>query len=237
MEELNVIGQKARKAATQLAHLNTEQKNRILSMVADLLEKYTDGILEANTLDLKQGKKMGLTGAIMDRLTLSGERISGIADGLREIVQLDEIDVIDPQSRQRELEIGTCLSSVSFIRLRREKDPVSIGLPTGRTGQPGRHHQLAVAIGRCGIEVVDTCSEHRVEHCLGPLLSPTLLEERRCTKDDAATAVTCGTEGFLADHGANVAHRTRTSACSEGRCSHTCGDLAERLSCQRRWWW
>ncbi len=70
MEELNIIGQKARKAATQLAHLNTEQKNKVLSLVADLLEKYTPGILEANALDLEQGKKMGLKGAIMDRLML-----------------------------------------------------------------------------------------------------------------------------------------------------------------------
>lgn len=90
MEELNVIGQKAQKAATQLAHLNTEQKNGVLSMVADMLEKYTENILEANKLDLEQGKKMGLTGAIIDRLTLSLERISGIADGLREVVQLDD---------------------------------------------------------------------------------------------------------------------------------------------------
>ena len=90
MEELNIIGQKARKAAMQLAHLNTEQKNLVLSMAADLLEEYTPGILEANALDLEQGKKMGLKGAIMDRLMLSKERISGIAEGLREIVQLDD---------------------------------------------------------------------------------------------------------------------------------------------------
>ncbi|MCP4310364.1 MAG: glutamate-5-semialdehyde dehydrogenase [Bacteroidetes bacterium] len=90
MEELNVIGKRAKKAASQLAHLNTEQKNRILSMVADLLEINTDGILEANTVDLEQGKKMGLKGAIMDRLTLSNERILGVAEGLREIVQLDD---------------------------------------------------------------------------------------------------------------------------------------------------
>ena len=90
MEELNVIGQKAKKAAGQLAHLNTELKNRILSMVADLLEKNAGGIIEANLLDLRQGEKMGLKGAIMDRLTLTRERISGIAEGMREIVQLDD---------------------------------------------------------------------------------------------------------------------------------------------------
>jgi glutamate-5-semialdehyde dehydrogenase len=101
MEELDLIGKKARKAAGQLAHLNTEQKNRILAMVADLLEKYTDSILEANTKDLEQGREMGLKGAIVDRLTLTGDRISGMAEGLREIVQLeDPIGEIDEMKKR-----------------------------------------------------------------------------------------------------------------------------------------
>lgn len=90
MSELIEIGKNARKAAGQLAHLNTEQKNRVLLLVADLLEQYSAGILEANAVDLEQGKEMGLKGAIVDRLTLSGERISGIAEGLREVVQLED---------------------------------------------------------------------------------------------------------------------------------------------------
>lgn len=85
-----MIGKRAKAAAGQLANLNTEQKNGILMLVADLLEKYTEKILEANGRDLEVGKEMGLTGAIVDRLTLSGERISGIAEGLREIVQLED---------------------------------------------------------------------------------------------------------------------------------------------------
>ena len=59
-------------------------------MVADLLEKNASSILEANAADLKQGEEMGLKGAIVERLTLSHERIKGIADGLREIVQLED---------------------------------------------------------------------------------------------------------------------------------------------------
>lgn len=90
MEELIEIGKRARKAAGQLAHLNTEQKNRILLMVADKLEKYSGRILEANSRDLELGKELGLKGAIVDRLTLSGERINGIAEGLREIVRLED---------------------------------------------------------------------------------------------------------------------------------------------------
>lgn len=90
MTELNQIGKRAKKAAGQLAHLNTEQKNKVLLLVAEFLESHSETILKANTIDLEQGKRMGLTGAIMDRLTLSGERITGIAEGIREIVQLDD---------------------------------------------------------------------------------------------------------------------------------------------------
>ena len=90
MEELNEIGKKAKQATGQLANLNTDQKNKVLMLVAELLEKHTDTILKANALDLEQGNEMGLKGAIVDRLTLSGERIAGIAEGLREIDQLED---------------------------------------------------------------------------------------------------------------------------------------------------
>jgi glutamate-5-semialdehyde dehydrogenase len=90
MNELNEIGKKAKQASGQLANLNTEKKNQILMLVADLLEKQSSTILEANAIDLEQGKTMGLKGAIVDRLTLSSERITGIAEGLREIVQLED---------------------------------------------------------------------------------------------------------------------------------------------------
>ncbi len=90
MNELIEIGKRAKEASKQLAHLNTDQKNRVLILVADLLESSTSTILEANAADLKQGEEMGLKGAIVERLTLSPDRIRGIADGLREIVQLED---------------------------------------------------------------------------------------------------------------------------------------------------
>ena len=90
MKELIEIGKRAREASGQLAHLNTDQKNRVLQMVADLLESSASHILKANAADLKQGEEMGLKGAIVERLTLSKERIKGIADGIREIVQLED---------------------------------------------------------------------------------------------------------------------------------------------------
>jgi len=90
MSELIEIGKRAKEASKQLAHLNTEQKNRVLLLVADLLENARSELLEANEADLKQGEEMGLKGAIVERLTLSGSRIKEIAAGLREIVQLED---------------------------------------------------------------------------------------------------------------------------------------------------
>jgi len=90
MEELIQIGKKAKQAAAQLASLNTEKKNQALLKVADLLEENREEILAANAKDLVQGKELGLKGAIVDRLTLSPDRIAGVANGLREIVQLED---------------------------------------------------------------------------------------------------------------------------------------------------
>ncbi len=90
MDELIEIGKKAKQASGQLANLNTEMKNKVLLLVAELLEKYSNTILEANAIDLNKAKEMGLKGAIIDRLNLSGERITGIANGLREVVQLED---------------------------------------------------------------------------------------------------------------------------------------------------
>lgn len=90
MNELIEIGKRAKEASGQLAHLNTDQKNKILIRVSDLLEKSASNILDANASDLKLGVEMGLKGAIMERLTLTRERIGGIADGLREIAQLED---------------------------------------------------------------------------------------------------------------------------------------------------
>jgi len=90
MKELDEIGLKARQASMQLAHLNTDQKNRVLLMVADLLERSVTPLLGANAIDLKEANAMGLKGAIVERLTLSDEKIKGIAEGLRQIVQLED---------------------------------------------------------------------------------------------------------------------------------------------------
>jgi glutamate-5-semialdehyde dehydrogenase len=78
---------RARNAATQLAQFSTEQKNSILLAMAGELDRNVNDILAANRADLES---CGLSGAMLDRLSLNPERVSAMAEGIREVVQLPD---------------------------------------------------------------------------------------------------------------------------------------------------
>jgi glutamate-5-semialdehyde dehydrogenase len=78
---------RARHACSQLAQFSSEQKNSILLAMAHELDRNVNDILAANRADLEA---CGLSGAMLDRLSLNPERVSGMAEGIREIVQLPD---------------------------------------------------------------------------------------------------------------------------------------------------
>jgi glutamate-5-semialdehyde dehydrogenase len=80
----------ARAAAPDLAALPTDTKNDALHAIADALIANTDEILAANAGDLEDGHAAGLTAALIDRLTLTPERIRAIADQTRDIAALTD---------------------------------------------------------------------------------------------------------------------------------------------------
>lgn len=80
----------ARAASAELATLPTEVKNRALHAIADALVAQTDAILEANRGDLEDGAAAGLTTALIDRLTLTPERIAAIAEQARDVAALPD---------------------------------------------------------------------------------------------------------------------------------------------------
>lgn len=86
--EVLAMGVLARAASHELAKLSTSQKNDILLAMADALEADTDSLLEANGRDIAAARENGLTAAMMDRLLLTPERITGIATGIREVAAL-----------------------------------------------------------------------------------------------------------------------------------------------------
>ncbi|MGI5892656.1 MAG: glutamate-5-semialdehyde dehydrogenase [Bacillota bacterium] len=90
----------AKKASRKLAVMSTETKNRILLNMADALEQETDFIIEANSLDMESERKKGTDAGILDRLLLTPERISEMANGLRSLAGLaDPIGKIESMSK------------------------------------------------------------------------------------------------------------------------------------------
>lgn len=83
------ILQAAKQAAPALARANSKTRNQALATIADELSTRAGEVLAANGIDLEsnQGK---LSSGLMDRLRLTPERISGLAEAVREVMELEE---------------------------------------------------------------------------------------------------------------------------------------------------
>ena len=105
---LRAIGSSAREAAQGLAQLSTTKKNEILAAMAEALRAQTADILKANALDISAAEAADLDPAIIDRLTLTSERMDGIAAAIDVVEALpDPVGAIDDARRlPNGLEIG-----------------------------------------------------------------------------------------------------------------------------------
>ncbi len=79
------MGKKAKEASKKLLTLDTRIKNKALVMIAEELINKKEEIKEANRIDLENGKKEGLSFALLDRLELTDKRIEAMSQGLLEI--------------------------------------------------------------------------------------------------------------------------------------------------------
>ena len=89
-EMLEKLGQNAKNAEVVLRNLSTNDKNRTLETVAQALVDHTEEILKANALDVENGKNNQMPEGLIDRLMLNAGRIEGMADGLRQLVGLED---------------------------------------------------------------------------------------------------------------------------------------------------
>lgn len=102
------MGIAAKEAAFQLATASTAQKNQALAIIADELEANAEDILAANAKDIEQGREAGLTEALLDRLLLNPERLTGIANDVRNVISLN--DPVGSELDSKVLENGMSLS-------------------------------------------------------------------------------------------------------------------------------
>ncbi|MCH2201595.1 MAG: glutamate-5-semialdehyde dehydrogenase [Fuerstiella sp.] len=84
------VGQRARVAAQQLATATGEQKLRWLKRVAVGLRENSREILAANEVDVTAAEANGTTGAMVDRLRLTEDRLAAVGDSVVEIGQLPD---------------------------------------------------------------------------------------------------------------------------------------------------
>ncbi|HJJ46517.1 MAG TPA: glutamate-5-semialdehyde dehydrogenase, partial [Methanocorpusculum sp.] len=102
--------EKARSLKAAAAALSGEAKNAALASMADALIKNTDNILSANSEDVKKAEGV-LSVSMIDRLSLTKERIASMASGLKDLITLE-----NPVGRileERTLYNGLSLSKVS----------------------------------------------------------------------------------------------------------------------------
>ena len=87
---LTEIGKRAKDAAAKLAVTSTEDKNRILLAMANALRENCDKILEANAIDIENGRKNNMSESLIDRLMLNKDRIEGMAKGIEDVINLPD---------------------------------------------------------------------------------------------------------------------------------------------------
>ena len=104
MLSVEAICIRAKQASCSLALLSAVKKNAALAALADWLDAHQDEILRENKLDIKDGINSGLSDAMVDRLTLTLDRIKGIARDVRSVINLP--DPVGEEFEEKILENG-----------------------------------------------------------------------------------------------------------------------------------
>lgn len=125
MSKLEIMGQRAKEASYDLGVATVGEKNNALIYMAEELLKAKDDIIEANKIDLKNAKEKGISDSMLDRLELNLDRINAMADGLNDIVKLQDPvgEVIAMWERPNGLQIGQKRVPIGVIGIIYEARP------------------------------------------------------------------------------------------------------------------
>lgn len=106
--ELTEICKRAKEVSRQVGNLATDTKNRTLYAVADALVDRSEEIIQENAKDIARGKENHMPEGLIDRLLLTRERMEQIAEGLRQVADLEDPigEVLSMKKRPNGLMIG-----------------------------------------------------------------------------------------------------------------------------------
>ena len=105
---IQTLGIRAKDASRLCAKLGTQAKNRGLLAVAGELRSQSAYLLEENEKDLKAAKEKGVKQSLIDRLRLTEQRISDMAEGLTQVAALEDPigEVLSMKNRPNGLRVG-----------------------------------------------------------------------------------------------------------------------------------
>ncbi len=89
-KDVRAVARRARDAAVEVAPLSSAAKDAALHAMADALDAATDEVLTANERDLAAGRAAGTSEGLLDRLALNPQRVTAMAQGLRDVAALSD---------------------------------------------------------------------------------------------------------------------------------------------------
>ncbi|HCL25958.1 MAG TPA: glutamate-5-semialdehyde dehydrogenase [Dehalococcoidia bacterium] len=90
VQDLHALGMAAQKASRELARLSTDDKNRVLLNLSNLLRTEQAEVLAANEQDYAEAKADGMEESYLDRLLMTSERLNGTADEVQRVAELPD---------------------------------------------------------------------------------------------------------------------------------------------------
>ncbi|MGJ8690196.1 MAG: glutamate-5-semialdehyde dehydrogenase [Gammaproteobacteria bacterium] len=119
------LGQQARRAARTVARAQTAQKNAALQAIAEAIDAQRENIIQANALDLANGKSKGLDNAMLDRLELTPARFDNMIEGLLQVASLpDPIgEVSDMRFQPTGIQVGKMRVPLGVVGMIYESRP------------------------------------------------------------------------------------------------------------------
>lgn len=122
---MNRLGQQARAASRQLAVANTAQKNDALLAIAQQLQQSRQQLIDANQIDMANGRERGLDPALLDRLELTPARIDGMIEGIRQVAALADPcgEITDLKYRPSGIQVGKMRVPLGVVGIIYESRP------------------------------------------------------------------------------------------------------------------
>ena len=158
LEDMTDLARRAKAASRRVARLTEVDRNRVLVAMADALLEATVELEAANALDREVGRAMGLSAAMLDRLTLDRARLTAMAQGVRDVAALPDpvTRVLDERVRPNGLRLRKIAVPIGVVVIIYESRPnvtadaASLCLKTGnatllRGGKEALHSNRLIA--------------------------------------------------------------------------------------------